>query len=118
MTSDKFVCWSLDSRNLSPSSTKLLSGMRLVAVRVFGFDRDLARAGRRGELQLERTVGRGKGFAAGDADGVAGLRAPARDVDLPGQIFNRDVRDSDALARLLGGGDRKLLRLAPFARLT
>src|SRR2546423_12875782 len=92
--------------------------MRLVAVRVFDFECDLARAGRRGELELERTVGRGDGFAPGNAHGVARLRASTRDVDLPGQVFKRHVGDGDALRGPVARSDGELLRLSPFARLS
>src|SRR5215204_167164 len=102
---------------LSPSRRELeLEGVA-VALRIGGLKLDFARAAGGVDLELEEAVAGRERLAARAADGVTGLRAPADEVDLPGDVFDLDVRDGDLVARAAPGFDDELLRLAPVGGL-
>src|SRR5918998_1147535 len=84
-----------------------------VALRVGGLQLDFARAAGGVDLELEEAVAGGERLAAGAADGVAGLRASADEVDLAGDVFDLHVGDGDLFARAALPFDDELLRLAP-----
>src|SRR5256714_12918750 len=88
-----------------------------VALRVYGFERDVARAVRGVDLKLEEAAAFCERLAARAAHGVAGLRATADEINLTGDVLDLHVRAAHLVARPALADDDELLRLAPVARL-
>src|SRR5579885_470279 len=75
------------------------------------------RAVGRVDLELERAAAVGQRLPARAADGVAGLRATADEINLAGDVFDLHVGEAGRLARADAADDDELLRLAPVRRL-
>src|SRR5256714_15452587 len=84
-----------------------------VALRVGGFERDVARAVRGVDLELEEAAAVCERLASGAAHGVPGLRATAYEINLTADVLDLHVRDAHLVTVAALADDDELLRLAP-----